>query len=205
MKNQDHWEQIYASKEPFELSWFKTHLKKSLELIDKTQLEKDSQIIDVGGGASTLVDDLMERGFDKLTVLDLSATALNRMKKRMGGKAGSVTWIVGDVTQLALPENKFDLWHDRAVFHFLTEREDRRLYLENLRRTLKPDGHFIIATFADDGPEKCSGMQVERYDAEKLRKIIGEDFEFLESFTEHHETPFGTTQNFIYAHFRLSR
>lgn len=107
--------------------------------------------------------------------------------------------------QLALPEKQFDLWHDRAVFHFLTDTKDRRLYLENLRRALRPNGHFIIATFAADGPEKCSGLDIERYDLEKLRKTVGADFELLESFREQHQTPFGTTQNFLYAHFRLNK
>lgn len=205
MDRQKHWQNIYESKEQTNVSWFQPHLQKSLAMIDSANLKADVRIIDVGGGASTLVDDLLARGFKNLTVLDISANALEKTKERLGNKSDFVNWITADVTQFALPENHFDLWHDRAVFHFLTDPNDRELYLNNLRRALKPEGHFIIAAFAQDGALKCSGLDVERYSLEKMQQAIGADFELLQSFGEEHHTPFNTTQNFVYGHFQMRK
>jgi ubiquinone/menaquinone biosynthesis C-methylase UbiE len=202
MKRQSHWDNIYATKDTKGVSWFREHLAPSLELIESAQLNRDAHIIDIGGGASTLVDDLLDLGFTNLTVLDISANALEKIKQRLGEKAAGITWTAADITQVALPENEYDVWHDRAVFHFLTEANDRAAYLKNLNRALKPDGHFIIATFADDGPQKCSGLDVERYNIEKLRRTVGQGFNLIQTFREQHRTPSDTTQNFIYAHFR---
>jgi len=197
----EHWDRFYATRDPAELSWWQPHLTCSLRLIEEAGLPRDSSIIDVGGGNSTLVDDLLARGYERITVLDLSAAALDQAKRRLGEKAAKVTWIAGDVTSLSLPAQAFDLWHDRAVFHFLVSPERRRQYLDNLRRALKPGGHLIIATFAETGPTKCSGLPVVRYGVDELARVVGAEFKLVKSLREEHLTPAGATQDFIYAHF----
>lgn len=175
----------------------------SLELIKRTGSITSARIIDVGGGASTLVDDLFAEGFDQLTVLDISSAALKAAMDRLGRRSSTkVTWVEADITQAVLPHHFYDVWHDRAVFHFLTDEEDRHCYISAARQALKPGGYIIIATFAADGPLKCSGLEIVRYSPEKLQAEFGESFELLESFEEKHQTPFDTTQNFIYCTFR---
>jgi len=164
---------------------------------------EDDEIVDVGGGASTLVDCLLERGFRRLTVLDISDAALDAARRRLGARAGEVNWVVGDARDLHLPR-PVGLWHDRAVFHFLTRESDQARYLSCLHENLRPGGHVILATFGQRGPEKCSGLPVERYDARKLSERLGADFELLQSVEKMHTTPSGATQQFTYCLFRRS-
>ena len=162
------------------------------------ELPRPPRIIDVGGGASTLVDDLLAAGFQQITVLDIAAKALEFARERLGARAAQVTWIETDVTQAALPAQAYALWHDRAVFHFLTQPTDRQRYIENARRAVRSGGSLILATFAQDGPERCSGLEVMRYSAERLQQEFCADFEPVESLSERHRTPFGTEQKFLY-------
>jgi ubiquinone/menaquinone biosynthesis C-methylase UbiE len=202
MDKKQHWEQVYTTKATDNVSWFQEHANQSLELIHNTELGKDAVIIDVGGGASTLVDDLAEEGYTNLTVLDLSSAALEVAKHRLGKHAEAVRWIVGDITKTELPENRFDVWHDRAVFHFLTDPSDRQGYVEQVMRSVRPGGHVIIAAFAEDGPEKCSGLPVMRYKPEALHAEFGDDFLLIKHEKEAHHTPFGLEQQFIYCYCR---
>jgi ubiquinone/menaquinone biosynthesis C-methylase UbiE len=202
MPNKDHWENVYATKPTHGVSWFQEHAECSLELIRRTGVSKDATIIDVGGGASTLVDDLLASGYSSLTVLDLSAAALAAARQRLGPKADAVRWIEADITRVALPWHAYDLWHDRAVFHFLTTVEQRHAYIEKVKHAVKPGGHVIIATFAEDGPTQCSGLPVMRYSADALKAEFGEPFTLKEYAKEDHHTPFGTTQRFVYCYFR---
>jgi ubiquinone/menaquinone biosynthesis C-methylase UbiE len=202
MDRKQHWEQVYTTKASNNTSWFQESADQSLELIHNTYLGKDSAIIDVGGGASKLVDDLVEEDYNDLTVLDLSSAALDVAKLRLGKYAESVHWIVGDITRVELPVNRFDVWHDRAVFHFLTDLVDRKAYVEQVMRAVRPNGHIIIATFADDGPEKCSGLPVIRYNPKTLHAEFGDDFILVKHEKEAHHTPFGTIQQFVYCYCR---
>ena len=204
MGRREHWEQVYASKPSERLGWYKPHLQTSLEWISAMGLDRGAPVIDVGGGASTLVDDLLELGYTSITVLELAAPALELIKARLGRRSSSVTWICGDITESDLPDNAFELWHDRAVFHFLTEVEDRERYCENLRRALRPGGHVIIGTFAPEAPPKCSGLPVQRYDLDTLRETLGSDFELQQHSKELHVTPGGVAQMYLYCEFRLA-
>lgn len=197
-----HWENIYAVKEPTEVSWYREHLDNSLEMILQTNVEKHGLIIDVGGGSSTLIDDLLNKGFSNLSVLDISANAIETSKKRLGKKSDKVKWIEADITEVSLPENYYDVWHDRAVFHFLTEREDRKKYVELVMRSLKVGGHIIVASFGLNGPAKCSGLDVVRYSPETMRDEFGNSFKLVKSLNETHHTPFETMQEFIYCYCR---
>jgi 2-polyprenyl-3-methyl-5-hydroxy-6-metoxy-1,4-benzoquinol methylase len=199
---QQHWETVYGTKAADRVSWFRPHLETSLALVERYATDRDARVIDVGGGESTLVDDLVARGYG-LTVLDISQTAIAATKARLGTEAGGVEWITSDITRAALPSGAYDVWHDRAVFHFLTAPEDRAAYVARVRQSLKRGGHLILATFGPDGPMKCSGLEVCRYDADSLRREFGEDFRLLESLTEVHHTPFGTMQQFLYCCFVL--
>lgn len=203
MDLKQHWEQVYATKASNAVSWFQEHADLSLRLIRSAGVTKDSAIIDVGGGASTLVDDLLADGYSNLTVLDLSAKALEIAKQRLGSHATSVHWLEGDVTQLLLPTHQFELWHDRAVFHFLTGSADRQAYVQQVMRSVRPGGHVIVATFAEDGPEKCSGLPAMRYRPDSLQAEFGNAFQLLGHEKEIHHTPFGTEQKFVYCYFRL--
>ncbi len=200
---QAHWETVYTTKPHDQVSWYREHLDNSLKMIGDTGVSKDAAVIDVGGGNSTLVDDLLDRGFSEVTVLDISDTALAASRARLGQKANRVEWIAGNVTEVTLPEHHYDVWHDRAVFHFLTEPNDRRKYVELVKLSVKPGGHVIIATFGLGGPEKCSGLNVVRYDAASMHAEFGDDFRLVDSMDEQHQTPFGTTQEFIYCYCRL--
>jgi ubiquinone/menaquinone biosynthesis C-methylase UbiE len=202
MNMKTHWEHIYETKAPTQVSWYQEHARFSLQYIQKTGIRKTDRILDVGGGASTLVDDLVAAGFQHITVLDVSATALELARQRLGAGAAGVNWIEADITQAELPEQAYDLWHDRAVFHFLTKPADRRCYIDTVRRAVRVGGHVIIATFAPDGPDHCSGLEVVRYSSESLHGEFGRGFDLLDSTNETHHTPFGTEQNFIYCYCR---
>ncbi|MDE3245797.1 MAG: class I SAM-dependent methyltransferase [Acidobacteriota bacterium] len=202
MQRKDHWDSTYASKAINAVSWFQEHGELSLRLIQDSGVPLSASIIDVGGGASTLVDDLLSRGYSALTVLDLSGTALSAAKARLGGLADQVSWREADITSVQLPPHAFDVWHDRAVFHFLNSEDERRAYLAAAHGSVKPGGHVIVATFAEDGPAKCSGLPVMRYSAKGLQSEFGPHFTLLHHEREEHHTPMGTVQPFIYCHFR---
>jgi len=171
-----------------------------MELIGSVGTSLDSKVIDVGGGASTLVDDLLSNGFNNVSVLDLSASALAVARKRLGAAADRITWIAGDICTVNLPEQAYDIWHDRAVFHFLTDPVDRTAYVLQVMKSVKPGGHVIVATFAPDGPDQCSGLPVARYAPSELHHEFGTAFELLEHMSEEHKTPWGTVQHFVYCH-----
>ena len=203
MSRREHWEQVYSGKPPDRLGWYKPRLQTSLDWITELSLDANAPIIDVGGGASTLVDDLLERGYSAITVLDLAAPALELIRARLGEKGSTVTWLCGDVTEIGLSENAFELWHDRAVFHFLTDAGDRERYRANLCRALRPGGHLIIGTFAPEAPPRCSGLPVQRYDLDLLRETLGGEFELRRHQKEMHVTPGGVEQMYLYCEFRL--
>jgi 2-polyprenyl-3-methyl-5-hydroxy-6-metoxy-1,4-benzoquinol methylase len=204
MENKTHWEHIYQTKESERVSWYQLHPRLSLKYIQNTGASRSAHIIDVGAGASTLVDHLLDDGYQKITVLDISSEALEIAQKRLGQRAKAINWLEADITQVALPKNQFDVWHDRAVFHFLTESQDRQKYVNLVKNAVKPGGHIIVATFANNGPEQCSGLEVSRYNPESLHSEFGKDFELLDSTHEEHQTPFGTEQKFIYCYCRMS-
>lgn len=204
MNQKTHWESIYASKPRETLGWYKPHLQTSLQWIRDLALPKSAPIIDVGGGASTLVDDLLDEGYETITVLDLSANALSQCQSRLGSKAHLVTWLTGDITRIDLPAQTYALWHDRAVFHFLTSPEQQAHYRDRLLTALQPGGHVIIGTFAPEAPPRCSGLPVERYDEEKLRMLLGKPLEVVRSHKELHTTPGGVEQMYLYCQFRKS-
>lgn len=197
----DHWENVYTSKGENQVSWFQETPALSLELLRLAGAEPGSGIIDVGGGASRLVDALVSQGFEDVTVLDLSAAALASAQARMGDTATRVTWIAADVTAWE-PLRSYDVWHDRAAFHFLTEPGDQAAYVARLRRALRPGGHAIIGTFAPDGPERCSGLLVSRYDQSSLATTLGTGFEVIDTRRHEHVTPWGATQKFQFTTFR---
>lgn len=195
-----HWENVYGSKSPLEVSWHQKEPSLSLRLIRNTQLGLDAPIIDVGGGASTLVGKLCTGGYTNIGVLDISARALAHAKLRLADKACGVEWYEADVTDFD-PPRQFALWHDRAVFHFLTARTDREKYVAVLDRALQPGGHLIIMAFAVDGPKKCSGLDIVQYDAERIKAELGNSFGLIEEGHEVHITPAGKEQKFAYFHF----
>lgn len=202
MDRKSHWNSVYASKKPGEVSWYQAHLEKSLELINAAGVDKSAAIIDLGGGASTLVDDLLASSFTNLTILDISAAAIKTAQARLGKRAGEVTWLEADATRIRLPENSYDVWHDRAVFHFLVDADDRRRYVSAVNRAVKPGGHIIVATFGPHGPLKCSGLDIARYSPEQLHGEFGPGYELVRSITEDHVTPAGKHQEFIYCYCR---
>jgi SAM-dependent methyltransferase len=196
-----HWENVYRTKGEREVSWFQETPSISLELIRSAGATRHSAIVDIGGGASRLVDGLVDEGFAAITVLDLSESALAAARTRLGQAAAGVTWIVADVVSWK-PLQRYDIWHDRAAFHFLTDADDRTAYVERLREALQPGGHAIIATFALDGPERCSGLPVIRHDAVSLGKVLGSAFNLVETRRHDHHTPMGSTQRFQFSVFR---
>ena len=202
MSSKTHWESIYSSKPTNDLSWFQEYPETSLRLIRNTGVPCSASVIDVGGGASTLVDALLLHGYSALTVLDLSGAALLAAKSRLGADAAKVQWLEADITATQLPAYNYDVWHDRAVFHFLTSRADREAYLEAVLRAVKPGGHVIIATFAEDGPTRCSDLPIVRYSAKELHAEFSSSFLLLHYEKEEHHTPRGTVQNFVYCCFR---
>jgi trans-aconitate methyltransferase len=196
-----HWEKVYASKGETEVSWYQDSPAISLDMIRTANPDRNAAIIDIGGGASRLVDALLEAGYRDISVLDLSANALEAAKKRVGAAAATVDWIVADATTWR-PAKGYDVWHDRAAFHFLTDAADRAAYVTRLRLAVAPGGQVIIATFAPDGPEKCSGLPVQRHDSESLAAELGPDFALVETRSETHHTPWHTTQAFQFSRFR---
>jgi trans-aconitate methyltransferase len=196
-----HWQTVYSTKAENEVSWFQADPATSLRMIADAKAAADSSIIDIGGGASRLVDALLARGFRALTVLDISAAALETAQKRLGAVGENVEWIAADVTQWR-PARTYGLWHDRAAFHFLTEASDRAAYVDRLHTAVSPGGQVIIATFAPDGPEKCSGLPVQRYDSDQLAQTLGPAFELVDHLIETHRTPWSTTQSFQFSRFR---
>lgn len=193
-----HWEKVYHTKASTEVSWFQEHAELSLKLIREAGTPASAAIIDVGGGASTLVDDLLSHGYTRPSVLDLSAAALATAKARLGVRADQVNWIEADILSAPLPQHAYDVWHDRAVFHFLTSEDERHRYVQQVLHAVKPGGLVIVATFAEDGPDKCSGLPVMRYNAEQLHGQFGEPFELLGHEQETHHTPGGSDQKFVY-------
>ncbi|GAB5604797.1 class I SAM-dependent methyltransferase [Sideroxyarcus sp. TK5] len=202
MDRKQYWEGVYSTKSPQEVSWFQKHADISLKLIHDAGLGKDAAIIDVGGGASTLVDDLVNEGYTDITILDLSSAALDVAKRRLGKSADTVHWMCGDITRANFPTHCLDVWHDRAVFHFLTDPADRQAYIDLVMRAIRPGGHVIVATFGENGPTQCSGLPVMRYNPESLHNEFGGGFVLVEHQEEVHHTPAGKTQQFIYCYCR---
>jgi len=195
-----YWEQIYAAKAPLEVSWYQKNPTLSSRMIRNTHIALDSPIIDVGGGASALVDNLSGHGYSNLSVLDISSIAIEYAQQRLGRKASRIEWFVEDITRF-LPPHKFSLWHDRAVFHFLTKESERDDYVKAVKRTLNSDGHLIIASFAIGGPIKCSGLSIVQYDAKRLSVALGDEFKLVEEMDELHMTPDNQQQKFSYFRF----
>ena len=200
MDVQAHWDRIYTENAPEQVSWYRPHLESSLALIEQAGAGPSASIIDVGAGESTLVDDLLTRGYSNLTALDISEAAISATRKRLGDRAQRVRWRVADITQAELEPSAYDVWHDRAVFHFLTSEDDRRAYVRQVIRTVRHGGHVIVSAFGPDGPSRCSGLEVLRYDAESMHAEFGAKFRLISSSRHLHETPFGTTQQFLYCH-----
>jgi SAM-dependent methyltransferase len=203
MNSQGHWEKIYAEKAPDAVSWYRPHLEKSLSLIEQFAQGTAAAIIDVGGGESTLVDDLLARGYENITVLDISHAAIDASRKRLGSASKGISWLVADITRIELDASAYDLWHDRAVFHFLTAESDRVAYVRQVAGAVRRGGHVIVSTFGPEGPTKCSGLDVIRYNADSLHREFGAQFQLLESSKELHQTPFGTIQQFLYCHCKV--
>jgi 2-polyprenyl-3-methyl-5-hydroxy-6-metoxy-1,4-benzoquinol methylase len=203
MDAKTHWEKVYTTKEPEAVSWYRPHLETSLALAERAAHSHSASIIDIGAGESTLVDDLIASGYESVTVLDVSETALEVTKKRLGVLAEQIDWIVADITQVLLEPFAYDVWHDRAVFHFLTSIEQRAAYVRNVAKAVNPGGHVIVSTFGPEDPTKCSGLEVMRYDAESLHNEFGTRFRLVESSKELHSTPFGTTQQFLYCYCKM--
>ncbi len=203
MDTKTHWEKVYATKAPEAVSWYRPHLETSLALIVRAADARSASIIDIGGGESTLVDDLLAWGYENITVLDVSQTAIEVTKKRLGLAAEKIHWLVADITEAELEPGAYDVWHDRAVFHFLTASEQRVAYVRNVAHAVRPGGHVIVSTFGPEGPTKCSGLDVIRYDAESLHDQFGVRFRLVESSKELHRTPFGTTQQFLFCYCKV--
>ncbi|OGW90572.1 MAG: methyltransferase [Omnitrophica bacterium RIFCSPHIGHO2_02_FULL_63_14] len=197
-----HWDNIYKTKSPHTVSWYTPHLAKSLDLIRALGLSADAHILDVGAGASTLPEDLFAEGFKHITVLDISSEALKVSAGRLGNTARQVHWIEADVTRASLQPDQYDLWHDRAVFHFLTTREERRAYIDQCGTSLKRGGYVLMATFGPNGPLQCSGLGIVRYSPESLEQEFGKAFRLETHCIETHHTPFETTQEFLYCLFQ---
>jgi SAM-dependent methyltransferase len=193
-----HWDRVYRTKRPDEVSWYRPHLEISLDLIRGAAPGLDAHIIDVGAGESTLVDDLIGLGYRNLYALDISSAAFDVAKARLGANAQRVHWLVGDVRTIALDEQRFDVWHDRAVFHFLTSADDRAAYVRQVEHAVKPGGHVVVAAFGPEGPTQCSGLDVVRYDPEALHDEFGSAFRMVQHRTELHRTPVGNIQQFTY-------
>ena len=194
-----HWDSVYTTKQPEGVSWFQPHLGVSLQLLERAGLSPNTRIIDIGAGASTLVDDLLARDVQAVTALDLSAAALQVTRDRLRERADRVRWIVSDVTELNLPPSSIDIWHDRATLHFLTDPTDAHAYVQVASRVLTPGGHAIIAGFASDGPEQCSLLPVMRRDPEQIAELFAKEFVLVEARRESHTTPGGSVQRFAYA------
>ncbi|CAG8537492.1 32062_t:CDS:1 [Racocetra persica] len=200
---ENHWETVYKTKAPNAVSWYCLHLETSLRFIEQATQGQNLSIIDVGGGQSTLVDDLLARGYQNISVLDISKTAINGTKERLGKAAENVKWFIDDITQVKFPEHYYEVWHDRGLFHFLNTPEQRAAYVRQVTLAMKLGGHVIISIFGPQGPEKCSGLEVVRYDVESLSAQFGEQFQLIDSITEIHQTPFDTKQQFLCCYFKV--
>jgi len=196
--SQEHWERIYRTTDPRQVSWYQPEPGLSLDLIRRVAPDLEAPIIDVGGGASTLVDGLLDAGYRSVTVLDMAPSALAIARQRLGSRADRVVWIMGDVTDVRLRASAYAVWHDRAVFHFLTDRSDRARYVDQTRHAVRSNGHVIVASFGPDGPKRCSGLDVVRYSPEAMHGEFGAGFRLLDSVREDHHTPSGVTQAFVY-------
>jgi len=205
MQTAEHWENVYRTKDFDAVSWYAPHLGESLRLIRQLAPDKTAAVVDIGAGESTLVDDLLHHHYLDLSVIDISVTAIDFSKQRLGALAEQVGWHVGDITQYDFGSKKFDLWHDRAVFHFLTDPTARQAYIELVRRSVKPGGSVLMATFGPNGPLKCSGLDVVRYDAQSLHNEFGEGFSLQGDELTMHHTPMGTDQQFLYCWCRVSQ
>jgi len=204
MSSQEHWERVYGTRASEEVSWYQPHLAVSLALLQEQALPKDAPIIDVGGGSATFVDDLLDLGYTDITVLDLSQQAIDAARQRLGERAAQVHWLVADVTQATLPQAHYAFWHDRAVFHFLVSEEARAKYVEVALGALRPDAFIVVATFGPEGPEKCSGLPIVRYDADGIHREFGDHFRKIGDQRELHQTPWGAEQEFVYCYCRKS-
>ena len=196
-----HWEGVYRDRQFTDVSWYQALPERSLALIQDSGIQRDQAIIDVGGGASTLVDHLADKGYGDLTVVDISATGLAQAQARLGKQSEKITWIVSNVIEFQ-PKRSYSLWHDRAVLHFLTAAADRRRYVDVLKRSLSPGGNLVLATFGPDGPLKCSGLDVRRYSVEMMSELLGPEFDLHHHDLELHETPAGGTQQFLVTRWR---
>ena len=199
-----HWERVYRTKRSDEVSWYAPHLEISPGLIEEAAPDRGAAIIDVGAGEATLVDDLLDRGYSDLSVLDVSATALHVARARVGERSEAVDWLCGDVTAFSFAPQRYDVWHDRAVFHFLTAASDRAAYVRQVARAVKSGGHVIVATFGPEGPTQCSGLDVMRYGADALHDEFGAGFRLLRHLTAIHHTPAGAKQQFTYCYRKTS-
>lgn len=202
MSTQEHWQTLYSEKSDRETSWYQQNAAMSLHLIQASGIAKDAAVIDVGAGTSVLVDDLLRNGYSDITVCDISRAALDRVRTRLENTAPNVRYICGNVLDVPLAENHYRLWHDRAVFHFLTNQAERETYIRRLGASVKPGGYAVIATFAEDGPTRCSGLPVVRYSADELAEAIGPHFSALACARQLHITPSGKEQSFVYCLFR---
>jgi ubiquinone/menaquinone biosynthesis C-methylase UbiE len=201
MSNKEHWEKIYNSKQFSEVSWYQATPKMSLDFLKELHISKDAAIIDVGGGDSYFVDNLLALGYTNITVLDISEAAINRAKKRLGARAGLINWVTSDITNF-VPDRVFDFWHDRAAFHFLTSEEEIKNYLAVANQSLSPSGKLVIGTFSNTGPEKCSGLQVKQYSRDSLTSTLDKWFQKIKCIQTDHITPFNTVQNFLFCSFK---
>lgn len=200
MQNKEHWEKVFATKAENEVSWFQTYPKTSMEFLELFNLPLDAKIIDVGGGDSYFVDALLEKGYTNIYVLDISANAIERAKTRLGSKAINVNWIVSDITKFE-PTVKFDFWHDRAAFHFLTSEENIYKYVSIAENAINQNGYLILGTFSENGPTKCSGLEIKQYNENSMSVKFEVNFDRIKCITEDHTTPFNTVQNFLFCSF----
>lgn len=201
MANKEHWENIYSTKAADEVSWFQRYPKTSMEFVELFKLPKHASIIDIGGGDSCLVDALLEKNYSNITVLDISANAIERAKKRLGEKANQVKWVVSDIVDF-VPKEKYDFWHDRAAFHFLTSMEKVDRYVEIATGAINRDGILVLGTFSESGPKKCSGLEIQQYNENSIASKFEKDFRRIHCKTENHQTPFNTMQNFLFCSFQ---
>lgn len=201
INKKQHWENVFATKKETEVSWYQEKPETSLQFFERNNIPKNANILEIGGGDSYLIDNLLEQGYESLTLLDISENAIERIKKRLGKKAEKVNFVVSDILDFS-PSEKFDVIHDRASFHFLTKEEDIQKYATLLSDVLGEKGLYFVGTFSESGPLKCSGLEITQYSKEKFLKIFGTHFSLLHSFEEVHKTPFETTQNFIFCEFQ---
>ncbi len=201
MKNKEHWEKVFSEKSPQEVSWTQEYPETVMKYLEEIQLPKTAYIIDVGGGESNFADALLEKGYENIWVLDISANALEKAKKRLGKKAERIHWVVSDITEFR-NDISFDFWYDRAVFHFLTNEDDIERYKVLLSRSIAENGHFLLGTFSENGPQKCSGLEIRQYSEAAMKEKFNRDFEAVKCFTEDHITPFNTVQNFQFCGFK---